>query len=192
MQTRAARPGQACPPGQAPQTQASAAAKGTRAGGQESGDPKSSITVLFDILYSLDLLDLEVLVRCRRVSQEWRGALNHALSLLHRVSFPVGVTGEGVKRTIGLVAGRNLQFVGLVRCRELSARDIEEILKLLHATCPGVREVVITGRKTLERATVELLAVYQKCTAEFKYQTSLSPRRCLTKPVARGAQGPVR
>ena len=38
------------------------------------------------------------------------------------------------------------------------------------------------GKKTLERVTVALLGVYKKCTAEFKYQTSLNPRRCLTKP----------
>jgi hypothetical protein len=28
----------------------------------------------------------------------------------------------------------------LALCRKLSARDVEEILKLLDATCPGVRE----------------------------------------------------
>lgn len=38
------------------------------------------------------------------------------------------------------------------------------------------------GRTMLERATVALLGVYKKCTAEFQYQTSLNPRRCLTKP----------
>ena len=36
-------------------------------------------------------------------------------------------------------------MVGLALCRKLSARDVEEILKLLDATCPGVREVDITG-----------------------------------------------
>jgi hypothetical protein len=44
-------------------------------------------------------------------------------------------------RALGLVAGGSLRVVGMV----LSVRDIEEILKLLHATCPGVREVDITG-----------------------------------------------
>ena len=34
----------------------------------------------------------------------------------------------------------------------------------------------------LRKSTVGLLAVYKKCTGEFKYQTSLNPRRCLTKP----------
>ena len=34
----------------------------------------------------------------------------------------------------------------------------------------------------LRRVTVGLLAVYTKCTAEFKYQASLNPRRCLTLP----------
>ena len=103
-----------------------------------------------DILCGNDLLpvrgalsgpDVEVLLQCRRVSREWRGALNNALPLLRRVSFPVGVTGEGVKRTLGLVAGVNLQVVGMALCRELSASDIEATMKLLHATCPGVREV---------------------------------------------------
>ena len=70
--------------------------------------------IFFDDLCALDLLDLKVLLRCRRVSWEWRGALNHALSLLRRVSFPVGVTGEGVTRTLGLVAGGNLQLVGVM------------------------------------------------------------------------------
>jgi hypothetical protein len=33
----------------------------------------------------------------------------------------------------------------MARCRNLIARDIEEILKLLHTTCPEVRELDITG-----------------------------------------------
>jgi hypothetical protein len=65
--------------------------------------------------------------------------------LLRGISFHVGVTGEDVLRALGLVAVGSLQVVGMAICRELSARDIEEILKLLHATCPEVREVDITG-----------------------------------------------
>jgi hypothetical protein len=42
-------------------------------------------------------------------------------------------------------------------CRELSACDIEEILKLLDATCPGVREVDITG------CSDEVLRVHSPC-----------------------------
>ena len=52
--------------------------------------------------------------------------------------------GRG-RAALGLVAGGSLQLVGMALCRELSACDIEEILKLLDATCPGVREVDITG-----------------------------------------------
>jgi hypothetical protein len=112
-------------------------------GGEEG--KKSLVDILCDIFFELGLLDLEVLLLCRGVSREWRGALNHALALLCQVSFPVGVTGEGVKRTLGLVAGGNLQIVGLELCRKLMAHDMEEILKLLDATCPGVREVDVTG-----------------------------------------------
>ena len=106
---------------------------------------KTSVDIICDNFCELGLLELKILLKCRVVSREWRGALDHALRLLRRVSFPVSVTGEGAKRTLGLVAGGNLHVVGLALCRELSARDIEEILKLLHATCPGVREVDITG-----------------------------------------------
>jgi len=37
-------------------------------------------------------------------------------------------------------SGGHVLRVDLALCRELIVRDIEEILKLLHATCPGVRE----------------------------------------------------
>ncbi len=48
-------------------------------------------------------------------------------------------------------------MVGMALCRELSACDIEEILKLLDATCPGVREVDITG------CSDEVLRVHSPC-----------------------------
>ena len=67
------------------------------------------------------------------------------MPLLRVVSFHVGVTGEDVLRALGLVAGGSLQVVGMALCWELSACDIQEILKLFDATCPGVREVDITG-----------------------------------------------
>jgi hypothetical protein len=35
----------------------------------------------------------------------FRVQLDRALPLLRLVSFPIGVTGEGAKRTLGLVAG---------------------------------------------------------------------------------------
>ena len=78
-----------------------------------AGGGKKTWDLLCDIFCALGLLDLEVLLRCRGVSRDWRGAMNHALPLLRRVSFPVGVTGEGVKRTLGLVAGGNLRLVGM-------------------------------------------------------------------------------
>jgi hypothetical protein len=71
--------------------------------------------------------------------------IHKSLPLLRGVSFHVGVTGEDVLRALGLVAWGSLQVVGMALCRVLSVRDIEEIRKLLHATCPGVREVDITG-----------------------------------------------
>ena len=118
-----------------------AAAMQTVAGGGK----KTWVDILCDNLCELGSLELKILLKCRVVSREWRGALDRALPLLRLVSFPIGVTGEGAKRTLGLVAGGNLRVVGLALCRKLSARDVEEILKLLDATCPGVREVDITG-----------------------------------------------
>ena len=109
------------------------------------GGKKTWVDILCDNLCELGSLELKILLKCRVVSREWRGALDRALPLLRLVSFPIGVTGEGAKRTLGLVAGGNLRVVGLALCRKLSARDVEEILKLLDATCPGVREVDITG-----------------------------------------------
>ena len=90
------------------------------------------------------ILSLAWLMRSRGVSRGWRERIQKSLPLLRGVSFHVGVKGEDVLRALGLVAGGSLQLVGMALCRELSACDIEEILKLLHATCPG-REVDITG-----------------------------------------------
>ena len=109
------------------------------------GGKKTWVDILCDNLCELGSLELKILLQCRVVSREWLGAIQRALPLLRLVSFPIGVTGEGAKRTLGLVAGGNLRVVGLALCRKLSARDVEEILKLLDATCPGVREVDITG-----------------------------------------------
>ena len=47
--------------------------------------------------------------------------------------------------------------------------------------CGGGQEGRGAGNM-LRRVTVGLLAVYTKCTAEFQYQASLNPRRCLTLP----------
>ena len=91
------------------------------------------------------ILSLAWLMRSRGVSRGWRERIQKSLPLLRGVSFHVGVKGEDVLRALGLVAGGSLQLVGMALCRELSACDIEEILKLLDATCPGVREVDITG-----------------------------------------------
>ena len=75
---------------------------------------KTSVDIICDNFCELGLLELKILLKCRVVSREWRGALDHALRLLRRVSFPVSVTGEGAKRTLGLVAGGNLHLVGCV------------------------------------------------------------------------------
>jgi len=94
------------------------------------GGEKTWVDILCDNLCELGSLELKILLQCRVVSREWLGALDRALPLLRLVSFPIGVTGEGAKRTLGLVAGGNLRVVGLALCRKLSARDVEEILKL--------------------------------------------------------------
>jgi hypothetical protein len=91
------------------------------------------------------ILSLAWLMRSRGVSRGWRERIHKSLPLLRGVSFHVGVTGEDVLRALGLVAGGSLQVVGMALCWELSACDIQEILKLFDATCPGVREVDITG-----------------------------------------------
>jgi ankyrin repeat protein len=92
-----------------------------------------------------EILSLAWLMRSRGVSRGWRERIHRSLPLLRGVSFHVSVKGEDVLRALGLVAGGSLQLVGMALCRELSACDIEEILKVLDATCPGVREVDITG-----------------------------------------------
>ena len=56
---------------------------------------KTWVDIVFDNLCLHGQVDLAVLLRWRRVSREWRGALNHALPLLRQVSFPIGVTLEG-------------------------------------------------------------------------------------------------
>jgi ankyrin repeat protein len=65
--------------------------------------------------------------------------------MLHQISFHASVTGEDVLRVLGLVAGGNLRLVDMRHCRKLIASAIEEILHRLHATCPAVNEVDITG-----------------------------------------------
>ena len=103
------------------------------------------------------ILSLAWLMRSRGVSRGWRERIQKSLPLLRGVSFHVGVKGEDVLRALGLVAGGSLQLVGMALCRELSACDIEEILKLLDATCPGVREVGITG------CSDEVMRVHSPC-----------------------------
>jgi serine/threonine protein kinase len=60
-----------------------------------AGGVKTWVDIVFDNLCLNGQVDLAVVLRWRRVSREWRGALNHALPLLRQVSFPVGVTLEG-------------------------------------------------------------------------------------------------
>ena len=99
----------------------------------------------FDHMCLHGILSLSCLMLWRVVSLGWREKIHKSLPLLRGVSFHVCVTGEDVLRALGLIAGGKLQVVGLALCRGLSARDIEKILKLLDATCPGVREVDITA-----------------------------------------------
>ena len=73
-----------------------------------------------------------------------------------------GAGGEGVR----VAAGSGEQ-----RSRDMGANAEQ-----------GSKEAGAVPGAMLTRCTVRLLAVYKKCTAEFRYQTSLNPRRCLTKP----------
>ena len=82
-------------------------------GGEEG--KKSWVDILCDIFFELGLLDLEVLLLCRGVSREWRGALNHALALLCQVSFPVGVTLEGHYQILKLLGEG--AYGTVMRCR---------------------------------------------------------------------------
>ena len=85
------------------------------------------------------------LMHWRAVSRGWRVPLHKSLPMMHRISFPASVTGEDVLRVLGLVAGGNLRLVDMRQCRKLIPSAIEEILHRLHATCPAVIEVDITG-----------------------------------------------
>jgi hypothetical protein len=46
------------------------------------GGKKTSVDIVCDNLCELGLLELKILLKCRVVSREWRGALDHALPLL--------------------------------------------------------------------------------------------------------------
>ena len=90
--------------------------------------------VFFNHVCVNGMLSLAWLMRSRGVSRGWRERIQQSMPFLRVVSFHVGVKGEDVLRALGLVAGGNLRVVGLALCRKLSARDVEEILKLLDAT----------------------------------------------------------
>jgi ankyrin repeat protein len=81
---------------------------------EPAGGKKTWVNVFFEHVFLHWLVDVDLVVRLRRVSLEWMDALNHALPLLRHVSFPVGITGEDVLRALGLVAvGGNIKIIAL-------------------------------------------------------------------------------
>ena len=79
-----------------------------------AGGKKTWVNVFFEHLFLHWLVDVDLVVRLRRVSLEWMDSLNHALPLLRHVSFPAGITGEDVLRALGLVAaGGNIKIIAL-------------------------------------------------------------------------------
>ena len=72
------------------------------------------MVIFFEFLFLHGPVDVDLVMRWRRVSREWMDALNHASPLLRQVSFPVGMTGEDVLRALDLVAaGGNINIVAL-------------------------------------------------------------------------------
>ena len=81
---------------------------------EPAGGKKTWVNVFFEHLFLHWLVDVDLVVRLRRVSLEWMDSLNHALPLLRHVSFPAGITGEDVLRALGLVAaGGNIKIIAL-------------------------------------------------------------------------------
>ena len=54
---------------------------------EPAGGKKTWVNVFFEHLFLHWLVDVDLVVRLRRVSLEWMDSLNHALPLLRRVSF---------------------------------------------------------------------------------------------------------
>ncbi len=59
-----------------------------------AGGKKTWVNVFFEHLFLHGPVDVDLVMRWRMVSREWMDALNHALPLLRKVSFPVGITGD--------------------------------------------------------------------------------------------------
>jgi WD40 repeat protein/ubiquitin len=119
---------------------APAGGTGARQSGQEGWE-----NFLFEHLSLHGRVPVACLMLWRRVSRGWRDALHRALPMLFQISFPDHVTGADVVAVLERVAGQGLRMVALRGCRKLIASAMEEILDRLHATCPAVIEVDITG-----------------------------------------------
>ena len=119
---------------------APAGGTGARQSGQEGWE-----IFLFEHLSLHGRVPVACLMLWRRVSRGWRDALHRALPMLFQISFPDHVTGADVVAVLKRVAGQGLRMVALRGCRKLIASAMEEILDRLHATCPEVIEVDITG-----------------------------------------------
>ena len=143
-----------------------------------AGGKKTWVNVFFEHLFLLGPVDVDLVMRWRMVSREWMDALNHALPLLRKVSFPVGITGEDVLRALGLLAaGGNINIVTLKvtmqagthggpsdeHMSRISAEHLAWIVARVRESCPGATEIRIEGcsdwavELAKDEATLEVL-----------------------------------
>jgi len=105
--------------------------------------------------------------------------------MLLQICFPDHVTGADVVAVLERVAGQSLRMVGLRQCSKLSSIDIQHILDRLHATCPAVAEVDITGCS--DHAVLRALSVRARSTFD-----TASPLNVRTQLMALAEAGAAR
>eukprot|EP00802_Teleaulax_amphioxeia_P004188 Tamp_04192.p1 GENE.Tamp_04192~~Tamp_04192.p1 ORF type:complete len:724 (+),score=141.91 Tamp_04192:82-2172(+) len=92
-------------------------------------------------------LRLPAVVRCSGVSRDWREVVRRVLPTLRILDFggsEARVSGSDVLG-VARVAGSNLASVNLSGCKRLTATDVERVLALVAASCPGVQHVEVSG-----------------------------------------------
>lgn len=93
-------------------------------------------------------LRLPAVVRCSGVSRDWREVVRRVLPTLRILDFggsEARVSGSDVLGVLVRVAGSNLAYVNLSGCKRLTATDVERVLALVAASCPGVQHVEVSG-----------------------------------------------
>ena len=93
-------------------------------------------------------LRLPAVVRCSGVSRDWREVVRRVLPTLRILDFggsEARVSGSDVLGVLARVAGSNLASVNLSGCKRLTATDVERVLALVAASCPGVQHVEVSG-----------------------------------------------